>query len=567
MVFHSKNKKEYTLDQLLSENEILQSRLKETEEALNAIRNGEADAIVVSGINGEKIFSLGTAETPYRIILEQMNEGAVTLTADGTILYCNKSFAKLLLMPIEKTVGSSIFNYISEGENIKFNRILKRGIKGRAKGVITFKRGKDNIIHLNLSIHSLSSDFDADVCILASDITHEKNYRTHLENLVKKRTAAIKEAKEKFDVALENGNIGVWEWNLSTNGMVWDKRMKKIFSLEDETLNQTYSTFEDCLNEEDLTHFRKAVESTLKLGSLLETVVRTRPFNGNSNYISLKALVNKDPGGKPVSLSGVCFDITGMKRGTEEVLIKLNEELLRSNKDLEQFAYVASHDLQEPLRMVSFFSQKLGDAYRDKLDQDANDYIKFAVDGSKRMFDLINGLLEYSRVQTKGKNFSRVDMNDVLKKVFNNLKLKIKENSAVINVKPEKLPVVIADENQMVQLMQNLISNALKFSKEYPLINISATSGEDKYVFSVRDHGIGIEPQYRERIFKIFQRLVRADEYEGIGVGLAICKRIVERHGGEIWVKSLSEKGTTFMFSLPKLAGLSPNPSPEVRGA
>jgi len=205
--------------------------------------------------------------------------------------------------------------------------------------------------------------------------------------------------------------------------------------------------------------------------------------------------------------------------------------------------------------MVSFFSQKLGDAYRDKLDQDANNYIKFAVDGSKRMLDLIDGLLEYSRLQTNAKSFVRVDMNNVLKKVFSNLSFKIKEKNAVINVTPEKLPVVIADENQMVQLMQNLVVNALKFTNEEPLINISASSVEDKYVFSVSDNGIGIEPQCRERIFKIFKRLVRDNEYEGTGIGLAICKRIVEHHGGEIWVESQSEMRTTFMFSITKMDG------------
>jgi K+-sensing histidine kinase KdpD len=411
---------------------------------------------------------------------------------------------------------------------------------------------------VNLSVQSLSAEMEADLCIIASNITGEKKYQMHLEDLVKSRTAAIvkanemlKSAQDRLEVALENGNIGIWELNFRDNRMSWDRRMKKILGI-DHPVEQTYGFFESCINEEDLAHFRKALDQTLKSGNYFETIVRTRPLNGNSNYVSLKALVNKDNNGKPSSLSGVCFDVTDMKKGTEKVLIKLNEELLRSNKDLEQFAYVASHDLQEPLRMVSFFSQKLGDRYRDKLDQDAQDYINFAVDGSKRMFNLINGLLEYSRVQTKGKVFGNVDMNEVLNKVLYNLELKIKEKNAVITVVSGQLPVVFADESQMVQLMQNLIANAIKFSRVVPEIKISYKFGSDNCIFSVSDNGIGIEPQYNQRIFKIFQRLVRSDEYEGIGLGLAICKRIIERHRGEIWVESEPGKGTTFHFSILK---------------
>jgi signal transduction histidine kinase len=485
-----------------------------------------------------------------------MFEGAATLSVDGTILYCNKSFAQLLSQPVEKTVGSNITTYLLEGENSKFGRLIKRAEKGRAKGSIAFVANSDQVVHLNLSMQCLSSEVGAEICVIATDITQDKKYRLHLESLVKSRTEAIqkahellKETQERLNVALENGNIGIWEWDTRTNNMNLDNRMKKIFRV-DINSQPTFGAFEHCINEEDLDHFRKAIAATLRTGKQFETVVRTKPVNGISNYISLKALVNKNGKGRPAGLSGVCFDVTDMKKGTEKVLIKLNDELLRSNKDLEHFAYIASHDLQEPLRMVSFFSQKLGDKYREKLDQDAQDYIKFAVDGSKRMYYLINGLLEYSRINTKGKTFTSVDMNDVLRKVSNNLGLKIRERKVIITLNCNKLPTVYADENQMVQIMQNLIANGIKFSKGIPEITIGCETESSKYTFSVHDNGIGIEPQYYERIFRMFQRLVRSDEYEGIGVGLAICKRIIERHGGEIWLKSEPGKGTTFYFTI-----------------
>jgi len=187
--------------------------------------------------------------------------------------------------------------------------------------------------------------------------------------------------------------------------------------------------------------------------------------------------------------------------------------------------------------------------YGNKLDEDAMKYIGFAVDGAKRMHELLNGLLTYSRLSSRGKEFSRVDMNRVKDSVTDNLKLVIKEQKA--EIVSDELPVIYADETQMVQLLQNLISNSLKFSPNPPKIFISSRIEDEFYVFSVRDEGIGIESQYFERIFKIFQRLVAKDEYDGVGIGLAICKRIIERHKGKIWVESKPGKGSVFSFTIP----------------
>jgi light-regulated signal transduction histidine kinase (bacteriophytochrome) len=249
-------------------------------------------------------------------------------------------------------------------------------------------------------------------------------------------------------------------------------------------------------------------------------------------------------------MAGVFFDVTSMKKGTEQVLIKLNEELLRSNRDLQQFAYVASHDLQEPLRMVSSFTQMLMLRYEDKLDEDGKEFIRYAVDGCKRMYDLLNALLAYSRVQTKGKEFVKVDLENVIEKVLQNLSLRISERNALIY--KTDLPVLYADENQMIQLIQNLIDNSQKVSNENPKIHISSRSDNYEHIISVTDEGVGISEEYHERVFKIFQRLVTRQEYEGTGIGLAICKRIVERHGGKIWIDSKPGKGSTFHFSIPK---------------
>jgi len=361
---------------------------------------------------------------------------------------------------------------------------------------------------------------------------------------------AFKKSKEKLELALENGRIGTWEWEIGTGVVWWDERMEKMFGREPGRYEYSFDDFEDSIHEEDRPHFSKAITHALNENKPFDTVYRIKYKDGHFKYISAKALVENDNNGIPVRMSGVCFDITEMKKGAEKVLFELNENLLRSNKELEQFAYVASHDLQEPLRMVSSFTQLLSQRYKDKLDQDAQDFIQYAVDGAIRMQILINDLLDYSRVGTRGKNFSSVDMHTVLGQAVSNLNLKIQEKNALVT--NDELPEVFADEGQMVQLLQNLIANAIKFCKSSPSIHIDAKEENEHYLFSVRDNGIGIEEQYFDKIFQIFQRLHPGDVYGGTGIGLAICKRIIERHGGKIWVESKPGKGSRFYFTILK---------------
>jgi nitrogen-specific signal transduction histidine kinase len=361
---------------------------------------------------------------------------------------------------------------------------------------------------------------------------------------------AFKVSKEKLEIALENGRIGTWEWEIGTGALKWDERMERMFGKEPGKYDYTFDEFEKSVHEEDLPHFRNAISHSLKEDKPFDTVYRIKSKNDGVSYISAKALVEKDSQGTPVKMSGVCFDITEMKKGAEKALFTLNENLLRSNKELEQFAYVASHDLQEPLRMVSSFTQLLAQRYKGRLDQDAEEFIQYAVDGASRMQILINDLLEYSRIETRGKKFLMVDMHNVLGQVVNNLSVLIQEKNALVT--NDELPEIIADEGQMVQLLQNIVVNSLKFCDVSPIIRISAREERDHYLFSVKDNGIGIEQQYYNKIFQIFQRLHPREEYGGTGIGLAICKRIIDRHGGKIWVESEPGNGSVFYFTILK---------------
>ena len=233
-----------------------------------------------------------------------------------------------------------------------------------------------------------------------------------------------------------------------------------------------------------------------------------------------------------------------------EELSQYAKALEARNEELEQFAYVASHDLQEPLRIVISYVQLLARQYEGQLDEDADIFIHYAIDAAMRMRNLISDLLSYSRLDKRGKSFSETDLNKVLEHVLIDLSLTIEENEAIVT--HDSFPIVIADAIQMSQVLLNLISNAIKFQgEENPRIHLSASRQNDHWLFSVQDNGIGIEPQYAERIFAIFQRLHTMEEYPGTGIGLAICKKIIERHNGQIWLESTPGQETTFFFTLP----------------
>jgi light-regulated signal transduction histidine kinase (bacteriophytochrome) len=239
------------------------------------------------------------------------------------------------------------------------------------------------------------------------------------------------------------------------------------------------------------------------------------------------------------------------RRSALKALAASRDELARSNEELEQFAYAASHDLQEPLRKIASFAQLLERKYKANLDETGERYISYLVDGAHRMSDLINDLLMYSRAGRKGTPFAEVDMNRLVARMLDTLSMAMRDVDARVETGP--LPQVLADESQLSQVFQNLVANALKFhGDELPLVRISCEEEPGRFVFTVQDNGIGIAPEHKEVIFRMFQRLHTREQYPGTGIGLALCKRIVNRHGGDIWVESAPGQGTAFRFSLPK---------------
>ncbi len=365
---------------------------------------------------------------------------------------------------------------------------------------------------------------------------------------IKKHKQALLESEEKFRAVFESSSMGIMitkmpgqiiEVNPAFVEMFGYSRMELI---KKNIIELTYPA--------DVQRSKKFLEK-IQRAEDGEFVIEKRYVKKDGKPFWAKAVVSK-----MVSLNGEKLGLSIIeniekKKKTEQALEFKNKELTQINQELEHFAYVASHDLQEPLRTITSFIQILEKRYGDRLDKDGKQFMSFVVEGSKRMQTLIHDLLEYSRINRYNNSYERVDLNDVFTTVNRVLKEKIESNDALIM--SENLPVIYGSKLQLTQMFQNLIDNAIKFrGKKKPEMLISVKNLGDKWELAFKDNGIGISQEYFQRIFVIFQRLHTLEEYGGTGIGLAICKKIVERHGGDIWVESSPGKGSTFHLTVAK---------------
>lgn len=294
----------------------------------------------------------------------------------------------------------------------------------------------------------------------------------------------------------------------------------------------------------------KQLRDAVQNGTYVRVTLKNYHKNGEAfwNDLVMSPVTNAE--GKTTHFLGMQLDITDRITANEQLQAK-SEELERSNHELEQFTYATSHDLQEPLRMINSYIQLLNKRYGDKLDEDAQTFLGFATEGAERMQELINDLLSLSKVSSSENRFMQVDIGKTVDRALQNLRMSTEESNAQITV--NELPELNVDATQISQLFQNLIGNAIKYRHKdtAPQITISAKKHKNSYVFSVADNGIGIPKEHFERVFTIFQRLHTRTEYPGNGIGLSICSKIIDKHGGKIWVESITGKGSTFYFSLP----------------
>ena len=479
-------------------------------------------------------------------IIRNMVDSLIVVHPDSKIRTVNNATCELLGYKEEELIGRPVEQIFAPVEEIplkgsKLEKLINEGELRNYETKYKSKEGKEIPI---LFSSSVIKDREGNIiCIVCAgkDITEQKQAQE-----------ALHESEEKFRSIIESSPDAITVTDLS--GIIVECNQAAMDQYGGSTKAELIgkSSF-DLIAPRDRQRAAESMEKVFKQGVARNIEYSLLSKDGHEYPVELSASVVRNSSGKPVFFVGITKDITERKQAEGE-LKKLAEKLTLSNTELEQFAYIASHDLQEPLRMVASYVQLLAKRYKGKLDTDADDFIAYAVDGANRMQRLINDLLEYSRVSTRGRDFKPTNCETILAQVLDNLQVAIEESDAIVTHDP--LPTVIADDMQLIQLFQNLISNAIKFhGEETPRVHVSTEQKENEYVFSVRDNGIGIEPEYFDRIFVIFQRLHSKREYSGTGIGLTICKKIVERHGGRIWVESQPGKGATFYFTIPTRGG------------
>ena len=475
-------------------------------------------------------------------ILESITDGFFTVDKNWVVTYWNKEAENILGMKRENVLGRDIWQVYPSAKSLKFYTESQRSLDEQIP--VNFQ---EFFAELNLWLDVSSYPSDKGLSIYFKDITGKKMAEEK-----------IKVANERYEMVASTTNDVIYEWDIMEDTTYWSEGYETLFGHKRTGDKMPAASWIDNLHPDEKEKlFAEANEAFKNKLTSLTRELRFKCADGTYKIIFDKFVILYDKD-TPVKVIGAMQDVTERKK-TELAIKELNEqlniraeELASSNEELERFAYVASHDLQEPLRMVSSFLQLLQKKYAGQLDHTANQYIDFAVDGSERMKRLILDLLEYSRVGTNKDVFTDTDMGEVVETVLKNYDSKITEKDAVIKV--SLMPVIKANKTQVTQLIQNLVGNALKYNTSFvPEIEIGCEEKENAWQFFIRDNGIGIDPKFFDKIFVIFQRLHNKTQFSGTGIGLAICKKIVDRHGGNIWLTSESGSGSCFYFTIKKM--------------
>ncbi len=474
-------------------------------------------------------------------ILESITDGFYTLDAKWIVTYWNKAAEKMMNTKREDILGRNLWDlfraYVSDEY---YDRYVHAATTRQSVVLEQYIEPMDMWVEVTLY------PAESGISVYFKDVTENK-----------KNLERIARAKERYELIAAITNDAVYEWNLKTNLEYWGEGYEKVFGHKlgpDRTAENVWKTH---IHPDDR-HLTDRIKQAFRdKETSLTRELRFRCADGTYKLVFDRLHILYDKKGEPIRVVGAMQDITELRQKEAAIsllnnqLAKRANDLSRSNEELERFAYVASHDLQEPLRMVSSFLQLLEKKYAPQLDETAVKYIDFAVDGAERMKRLILDLLEYSRVGTNKDARVRVELDTVLSDVRKNLGLKISDKKAVVEMMP--MPEIMANKMQVTQLFQNIIGNAIKYNlSAEPRVEVGYRDLPNVWEFFVKDNGIGIDEKFAAKIFVIFQRLHNKDQFSGTGIGLAICKKIVERHNGEIWISSVPGNGTTFFFTIEK---------------
>jgi PAS domain S-box-containing protein len=489
-------------------------------------------------------------EARYRGLLEAAPDAMVVVNERGEIVLLNLQAEKQFGYRRDELVGHLVKDIIPEGFA---ERLVTDGARTAAEALAQqIGTGIELIGH-----RKDGSEFPIELMLSPLESVDGTLVTAAIRNVSARKDAqeALRVSEERHRMAVELAEMGTWIWDVARNEITWSDQFHSIFDLTSKDA-MTFDVLFGVIHPDDRSEVEQKLKNTVALNEPYDVEFRVLRRDSSVGWIASRGGLHGGSDGVALTMQGTVVDITARRAAHEaaihrEALERTARELTRSNDDLQQFAYVAAHDLQEPLRMVSSYTQLLASRYRGKLDADADTYIDFAVDGAERMQHLIGDLLAYCQVGTAGHDLRETSTEEALSHALANLKVAIDESGGTVTHGP--LPTLVADPAQLTQLFQNVISNAIKYrGVEAPRVHVSAKKTRaGEWVFSMRDNGLGIDPRYFEKIFLMFQRLHGRSEFSGTGIGLSLCKKIAERHRGRMWVESAPGAGSTFFLALP----------------
>ncbi|MDZ7689581.1 MAG: PAS domain S-box protein [Balneolaceae bacterium] len=484
------------------------------------------------------------AEREKTEILERIGDAFFAVDEEWTVTYWNKQAEEVLGMPSSEIINKNLWDEFEEAVELDFYKQYHKAVDEQ----IT--------VHFEEYYPPLEKWFE--VSAYPSETGLSVYFRDATER--KRNEERIRQVSERFEKVTEATNDAIWDFNVQEDDLFWGKGFETLFGYDQDTTDPDLEFLISLIHPEDRERVVADIEEYMQPGTKTNWYEEYRFKKADGTYAPVmdRAVFIRNDKGEATRVVGAMTDLTRQKKN-EEALKQLNEELEKharelavSNAELEQFAYVASHDLQEPLRMVTSFLNRLEERYGDQLDEKAYQYIDFAVDGARRMRQIILDLLNYSRVGQLKFERKELCLDELLEEILKLEQRAVKECGATIEW--NSLPRIKAAETPIQQVFQNLIGNAIKYRQPgtEPVIRIEGGENETHWKFSVSDNGIGIRQEFQENIFTIFQRLHTQDEYSGTGIGLAVSKKIVEKHGGQIWVESEEGEGSTFYFTIAK---------------
>ena len=533
----------------------LREELREARETLEAIRSGAADALVVSRNGKDVVYTLENADKPFRIFLEEMQEGAVTVDQNGLVVYANRRFANFVGAPLESVMGSSFHDHVCTADQARVNSFLRNESGHGEKIEVSLRVG-----HQLVPVFLTASPFHIDdgkagtfLCIVVTDLSPQRK--------VEAAAAVDREWKNRYEAVVRASGHLLYDWNPHANEVLFGGDIERILGYGLAEMTGGLEQWEKLVHPEDLPAFRAECGRVLATQKPFKLEYRVRHRNGDELFFQDNGypLINSE--GKITSIVGFRMDITARKRDEAEIRQLNNElesrvtertaELEFANREMEAFCYSISHDLRAPLRSIRGYSEIILEDYGDKLDPQLVGYLQRACESTGRMNQLLDDLLRLSVISRGELQREKTDLGKLATQIVAGLKTAEPERK--MNFKLSGNLTVHGDSRLLQIALGNLLNNAWKFTGKKPegVMEFGSMDRDGERVFFLRDNGEGFDMEWRNRLFGVFERLHSAKDFPGTGIGLAIVQRIIQRHGGRVWAQGKRDEGATFYFTLP----------------